>query len=394
MPDVIPLNDLMRANAPIRSELDREIGRVLDSGWFLRGRQVESFEEEWADYCGQKFCITCNSGTDALTLAAAALDISETSVQSNTSALTPIGLHRGGARIRIVDVLDDGRTGPELKNAVPVLLFGRAPSAAEARHRIFDAAHAHGWRPFAHATACWSFYPTKTLGGLGDGGAVTTNDPAAAGLMRDLCGRDDRFKDGRQITSRMDEIQAAVLRIKLKYLPSWLEQRREIAMRYRALLPPCAQLIADSRDDLHHLLVIRVEQRDQLQAYLSSHGVETKVHFPKPLHQLDGPWSDQFRQLPTAERWCRSILTLPCFPGLKETEIAYVADLIAGFYESSARHQERNPVTNGMAPQGLHCPAGKTLSFDGFSDAPCQPSLRTADAQYYRYKLTERGVAK
>jgi len=132
MPDVIPLNDLMRANAPIRSELDREIGRVLDSGWFLRGRQVESFEEEWADYCGQKFCITCNSGTDALTLAAAALDISETSVQSNTSALTPIGLHRGGARIRIVDVLDDGRTGPELKNAVPVLLFGRAPSAAEA----------------------------------------------------------------------------------------------------------------------------------------------------------------------------------------------------------------------------------------------------------------------
>jgi dTDP-4-amino-4,6-dideoxygalactose transaminase len=102
MADVIPLNDLMRAHAPIRSEQDRAIARVLDSGWFLRGREVKSFEEEWADYCGQKFCVACNSGTDALTLAAAALDIPETSVQSNTLALTALGLYRGGARIRIV----------------------------------------------------------------------------------------------------------------------------------------------------------------------------------------------------------------------------------------------------------------------------------------------------
>jgi dTDP-4-amino-4,6-dideoxygalactose transaminase len=333
MRDLIPLNDLRPIHAPIRTELERAIARVLDSSWFLRGRESEAFEDEWADFCGQKHCIVCNSGTDALTLAALAMNISKAHVQSNTLALTAIGLHHGGAEVTIVDVAADGRIAPEVENAVPVLLFGRSMSDSEARHRLFDAAHAHGWQPPAHATACWSFYPTKTLGALGDAGAVTTNDSTAALHMRELCGRDDRFRDGRQITSRMDEIQAAVLRVKLRYLRSWIEERREIAAQYRAMLPPSVQFVANSSDDLHHLFVIRVDRRDELSSYLLSRGVETKVHFPQPLHLLPGPWIIPLRPLPMAEQWSRSILTLPCYPGLKATEIKHATDLIASFYE-------------------------------------------------------------
>jgi dTDP-4-amino-4,6-dideoxygalactose transaminase len=333
MREKIPLNDLSRIHRPIHAELNRAMARVLDSNWFLRGREVDAFEEEWADFCGQKYCVVCNSGTDALTLAASAMDISEASVQSNTLALTAIGLHRGGVKVKIVDVDEDGRVQPDAENAVPVLLFGRQLAESEARHRLFDAAHAHGWRPPRRATACWSFYPTKTLGALGDSGAVTTDDPIAARQMRELSGRDDQLRDRRQITSRMDEIQAAVLRVKLKYLPSWIEERREVAASYCTLLPPWCQPVAKSVNDLHHLFVVRVKQRDRLGAFLLKHGVETKIHFQQPLHFQHGPWTNPVEPLPMAEQWCRSILTLPCFPGLKRAEIKYIADLIARFFE-------------------------------------------------------------
>lgn len=335
MPDKILLNDLSRIHAPIRAELNRAMARVLDSNWFLRGREVEAFEEEWADFCGQKYCVACNSGTDALTLAALAMDISEASVQSNTLALTAIGLHRGGVAVKIVDVDEDGRVGADAENAVPVLLFGRTATKSEARHRLFDAAHAHGWRPPSYATACWSFYPTKTLGALGDSGAVTTNDPVAARQMRELAGRDDQLRDRRQITSRMDEVQAAVLRVKIKYLPTWIEERREVAAQYCTLLPPWVQPVAGS-NDLHHLFVVRAEQRNQLRTFLAEGGVETKIHFPEPLHCQHGPWTNPSRPLPIAEQWCRSILTLPCFPGLSRAEIKYVTDLIARFFDHSS----------------------------------------------------------
>ena len=131
----------------------------------------------------------------------------------------------------------------------------------------------------------------------------------------------------------MDELQAAVLRAKLKYLPSWIEERREIAERYGTLLPPWVQPVVNSTNDLDHLFVVRVEQRDKLRAFLLSHGVETKIHFPEPLHLQFGPWTSPSRRLLMAEQWCRSILTLPCFPGLKRSEVKQVADLIATFFE-------------------------------------------------------------
>jgi len=315
--------------------MDAAIARVLDSGWFLRGREVEAFETEWAAFCGQRFCVACASGTDALTLAAMAMGISEASVQSNTLPLTAIGLHRGGAVVNVVDVGEDGRLRPDAGDAVPVLLYGRLPSASETRHRLFDAAHAHGWRPPPHATACWSFYPTKTLGALGDAGAVTTNDPDVAAQIREMCGRDDRLRDKRQMTSRMDEVQAAVLGVKLRYLRSWIEERRAVAAQYRAILPPGIRPVA-APEDLQHLFVAQVQQRDRMIAFLSANGVEAKVHFPDPLHRQRGPWTNPSKPLPVAEAWCGSILSLPCFPGLTQAEVKRVVDLIARFSETVA----------------------------------------------------------
>ena len=346
----IPLNDLARIHSPIRAELDRAVARVLDSGWFLRGREVTAFEDEWADYCGQKYCVACNSGTDALTIAALALRMSEANVQANTLSLTATGLYRAGVQINVVDIEPDGRINRDTENAVPVLLFGRYPTQSETRHTLFDAAHSHGWTPPSHATACWSFYPSKTLGALGDAGAVTSNDFDVAEMMRDLTGRDDQLRDGRQITSRMDEMQAAVLRVKLKHLPSWIEARRQIGAWYIENLPPNVQMVATAKADLHHLAVVRVDKRDELKAYLQSQGVETKIHFQNPLHRQQAPWGNKSARLPLAEQWCDSVLTLPCFPDMTTTELTRVKNLIEGFFEKS------HPRSNLKTPANLTLP--------------------------------------
>ena len=325
----IPFCDLSRANAPLQDDFARAFARVCDTGWFLRGPETIAFEEEWAAFCGQSFCVSCNSGTDALTLAALALEMRVARVQANTLALTAIGLMRGGATIEITDIGVDGRSIGRGADRVPVLLYGRAPGPGESDCVVFDAAHAHGWRPPAHAVACWSFYPTKSLGALGDGGAVTTNDRDLAKIMRALIGADDRLRDARQITSRMDEVQAAILRVKLARLPEWLEERRAIAARYREMLPLSTIPIGGDEGDLHHLFVVRTPGRNALQTHLAGRGVETKVHFPDPLHTQKAHWARPGVTLPVAEDWAASILTLPCYPGLREAEIQRVCECIA-----------------------------------------------------------------
>ncbi len=327
--------DLGPALAPIRRDIDAAIARVISSGWFLRGPETAAFEAEWAAYCGQAYCVTCNSGTDALTIAAIALNLASATIPANTLALTGIGLHRGGARVHLCDVDAEGRmlaaTAPD---RVPVLLFGHLPETSAVPPVLVDAAHAHGWKPTT--TAAFSFYPTKTLGALGDGGAVTTNDAALARHMQELCGRDDRLHDGRQITSRMDEIQAAVLRVKLRHLDRWLEERRKIGAHYQARLGPRGLCLP--QPSLHHLFVIQVTDRDSLAAHLAEAGVETKVHWQAPLHRLPGPWSHTGSMAGT-ERWCARILSLPCYPGLATDEIDYICDLIEAWDgQRSPRH--------------------------------------------------------
>jgi dTDP-4-amino-4,6-dideoxygalactose transaminase len=332
----VPFCDLTRANDALRADIDRAIARVIDSGWFLRGVETEAFEAEWAAYCGQTYCVSCNSGTDALTLAAAAMGMRKASVPANTLPLTAVGLARGGAQIVPDEVCEDGRLLNVGPHSVPVLLYGRMPSAGELACKLFDAAHAHGWKPPKNATVCWSFYPTKNLGAFGDGGAVTTNDPGFAATMRNLSGRDDRFHDAQQITSRMDEIQAAVLRVKLTRLDHWLEERQKLAALYMQDLPKQIHSVSIT-GDLYHLFVIRTDNRDDLKAYLAKQGVETKVHFPKPLHLQSAAWSRPDTRLSGAESWCQSVLSLPCFPGLKAAEIRHVCAIVAEWSRLQAR---------------------------------------------------------
>ena len=334
MTDIVPFCDLTRANHALRADIDQAISRVIDRGWFLRGAETDAFEAEWAAYCGQAHCVSCNSGTDALTLAATAMQLREAWVPANTLPLTAVGLARSGAQIVADEVGDDGRLVTIRPQSVPVLLYGRIPSAAELTCKLFDAAHAHGWRPPVDATACWSFYPTKTLGAYGDGGAVTTNDMEFAATMRKLSGRDDQFHDARQITSRMDEIQAAILRVRLRHLDDWLSERHRLANLYMQYLPEHVRCISSTTGDLHHLFVVRIESRDELKTYLASHGVETKVHFPKPLHRHSASWAQPKSQLPGADAWCQSVLSLPCFPGLTEAEVRRVSALVAKWCRS------------------------------------------------------------
>lgn len=324
-PPPVPFLDLARAHNAMRAELDAAIARVMDSQWFLRGPEVDAFEREWAAFCGQAHAVGCNSGTDALTIAATAMGLQRVEVPAATLPLTALGLQRGGAEVILKDVGDDGRLAEAGPDAVPVLFYGRPPNTVEAGARLFDAAHAHGWTVPHGAVAAWSFYPTKTLGALGDGGAVTTDDEGLAREMRMLCGRDDRLLDGRQVTSRMDEIQAAVLRVKLRHLPRWLDERQAIGAAYDRRLAPLG--ITLEGPSFHHLYVVRVAHRDVLAERMADRGVGVKVHWSLPLHRVPGSWN-RSGTFPMAEAWCASVLSLPCYPGLRDDEVARVCEVL------------------------------------------------------------------
>ena len=329
---LIPFCNLHRALDPIRHDIDKAISKVITNGWFLRGRETSAFEEEWALRCGQNYAVCCGSGTDALTLAATALNLRTAIIPANTLSLTGIGLHRAGVQVRLSEIDDDGRmlaaTEPD---AVPVLLFGRLPSSNEIGASLFDAAHAHGWKPIA--TAAFSFYPTKTLGALGDGGAVTTNNSALADEIRKLSGRDDILHDRRQLTSRMDEIQAAVLRIKLRHLDRWLAERASIGAHYDRRLGRCG--ITINGPSLQHLYVIRSMNRDNLAAHLKAAGIETKVHWRESLDTVPGPWVAQ-SNFAKSQQWSQSLLSLPCYPGLRLDEVDYICDIVEEYCATNA----------------------------------------------------------
>ena len=381
----IPFCDLSRALAPIRSDIDRAISEVLSSGWFLRGQETTAFEQEWALRCGQSYAVCCNSGTDALTLAALALNLKTAVIQANTLSLTGVGLSRAGVQVRLSDVDESGRmTQSRAPDAVPVLLFGRLPTKDESHALLVDAAHAHGWLPTT--TASFSFYPTKTLGALGDGGAVTTNDRHLADEIRKLSGRDDILHDKRQLTSRMDEIQAAVLRVKLRHLDEWLNDRSVIARRYDSRLSSLGLTIPGI--SLNHLYVIQVQQRDSLMSALKDAGVETKIHWEKSLNTVDGPWSSE-GFYPGTHQWSRSVLSLPCYPGLTQSEVDFICDVIESWCETSrlnvplskliadADKREGQTVVGRRFSQGTR-PVIRWIKGDGLDDHVTRAAIAQA----------------
>lgn len=370
---MIPVTDLSRAHAQIRAELDAAIQRVLDRNRFILGPEVEAFEQAFAATCGVRHAVGCASGTDAITLTLRAFDIGpgdEVIVPAFTATPTVAAVVAVGATPVFADVdprtrtLDPSsaatRITPHTRALLPVHLYGR-PADMDAlgalAHRsglllIEDAAQAHGarWRgrpagSLGHA-ACFSFYPTKNLGALGDAGAVTTNDGEIAARLRRLrdLGQAARYRHIEHSThSRLDELQAAVLMTKLPHLARWNAERQALAARYAELLadlpltrPPADDDVAQS---CWHLYVVQVAEREAVRERLAAAGVRTDVHYPTPVHLQPAYacYGNGAGSLPVSEHLAATALTLPLFPGLTEAEQEQVATALRAALAASAR---------------------------------------------------------
>lgn len=356
----VPFADLSRAAALEREDLEAAFSEVLASGRFVLGPEVAAFEEAFAAFAGARFGAGVASGTDALTLALSALGVGpgdEVITVSMTCAPTATGILRAGAAPVFVDVRDETLTmdpealeaalSPRTRAVVPVHLYGRPaamePIAAFARAHglriVEDCAQAHGALRNTRAVgsfgdaAAWSFYPTKNLGALGDGGMVTTDDEALAARLRRLRvygyeTRNDALEPG--FNSRLDEVQAALLLRRLVRLPAGNRRRQELAAIYDAGLSRAVRIPPTQGDDrpVHHLYVVRVADRDGLRRRLLERGIGTDVHYPRAVHQQPA-----FARLPrgplgVTERAVAEILSLPLYPELTDEEAHRVVEAV------------------------------------------------------------------
>lgn len=367
----VPLFDLRRQHEGLREEIAAALEGVFASATFVMGPNVQEFEREMAAYHGVRHAVGVASGTDALKLSLEALGVGpgdEVLVPSFTYAATAAAVCHVGARPVFVDSAPAGfnldpadaqrRITGRTRAMIPVHLYGEAAPMSE----LMAVAEAHGIaivEDVAQATGaawggrrlgslgrvgCFSFYPTKTLGGCGDGGMVITDDEEVAQRVRLLRHQADASVVGGEkyvhaavgYNSRLDEIQAAVLRVKLRRLDAWNARRIEHAQRYRARLSEAGvALPPESRDRSHvySLFTLRHERRDELQAHLAECGIGTAVYYRVPLH-LQQAYRDlgyQEGDLPVAERLAREALCIPVFPELRDEEVDRVAEAVAAF---------------------------------------------------------------
>jgi dTDP-4-amino-4,6-dideoxygalactose transaminase len=360
MPDVIALNDLGRHHAPLRAELETAMARVHDRGWYILGPEVEAFEREFAAYLGVAECIAVGNGTDALELALRALTVGQgetVATVANAGMYTTTAIRATGAVPAYVEI--DPATLEMDPAALRALVAERPPRAVVATHLygrvadvdalvriareqgiplIEDCAQAHGAKQGGRCAGahgllgCFSFYPTKNLGALGDAGAVVTDDRELAAKLRALrvYGWGAKYHCTMQggMNSRMDELQAAVLRAKLPHLDRWNLRRREIAARYTSairhpgiVVPP----FIDDGSDVAHLYVVRTKARESLRRHLKAAEVATDVHYPVPDHRQPGAGVVPPNGLAGTERACAEVLSLPCYPELTDAEVDVVA---------------------------------------------------------------------
>ena len=360
---MVPFLDVGASYRELQEQIDEAIGRVLASGWYILGAEVEAFESEFAEYCGARHCVGTANGLDALHLALRAMDVGpgdEVIVPSNTYIATWLAVTQCGATPVPVEPDEDTfNIDPSLIEAsitertkviLPVHLYGLPadldPILATARQHglrvLEDAAQAHGaryrgQRIGAHGDAvAWSFYPTKNLGAFGDGGAVTTNDPGLADRIRVLGNYGSRAKYVNEVpgfNSRLDPIQSAVLRVKLACLDEWNARRQKIAREFAVALSgtnlelPCRPAYADSA---WHLYVIRHPQRDELQAALRRLEIGTLIHYPIPPHRQGAYASREFAPgaFPLAERIAQEVLSLPIGPHLTTPQQEKVTEVL------------------------------------------------------------------
>lgn len=361
---MIPFLDIRASYLDLKLEIDAAIARVLDSGWYILGSEVEAFEAEWAEYCGSGYAVGVGNGLDALTLALRSLDIGfgdEVIVPSNTYIATWLAVLAVGAtpvpvepnptthniNYELVPPAITSRT----KAILPVHLYGLPADLdpiLQIAHTydlavVEDAAQAHGAkykgkRIGSHGDiVCWSFYPGKNLGAMGDAGAITTNRPDLADRIRVLRNYGSRKKYINEVSgvnSRLDPLQAAILRVKLKALDEWNKRRKEIAYIYNNHLDSnvvCNSSMPEWADPVWHLYVIRSSRRDQLQAHLVNADIQTLIHYPVSPHQQACCKELQYTHLPIATQLAKEVLSLPIGPHLANAQVESIVNAVNAF---------------------------------------------------------------
>jgi dTDP-4-amino-4,6-dideoxygalactose transaminase len=368
----VPLLDLQAQHATIRDEVVTAMLRVVDSQKFILGEDVQKLEEEVAAYSQAKYAIGCASGSDALSLALMALDVQpgeEVLTIPFTFFATAGAISRLGARPVFVDIEPGSfnmdmnrveealRAHPKVRAIIPVHLFGACADmdpllSIAKRHGVAvveDAAQSIGSEYKNHRAgtigdvACFSFFPSKNLGGYGDGGMLTTNDPARAERLKALRvhGRTGKYiHRWVGINSRLDALQAAVLRVKFRHLDGWTARRQENAALYSKLLSaakiPVRRPVVQAYQTRHvyNQYVVRCEQRDRLQGYLKDRGIGSEVYYPLSLH-LQECFADlgyKAGDFPVSERASEEVLALPVNPEVSGEDVAYICQTIQSFY--------------------------------------------------------------
>lgn len=370
---MIPFLNLKEVNMQYQVELKEACSRVVDSGWYIQGEEVAEFENEFAQYCGVRYCIGVANGLDALTLTLRAwkelgklVDGDEVIVQANTYIASILAITDNNLKPILIEPDPDtyNLTSKNIKNAItdrtkvilPVHLYGQISPMDEIieiaeRHQLLileDAAQSHGASfngrkcgAFGDAAA-FSFYPGKNLGALGDAGAITTNNEKLAETLRALCnyGSAKKYENiYRGVNSRLDEIQAAMLRVKLKYLDSETQKRRKVAYRYvseivneKITLPFLQDISALSFcNHVWHLFVIRCDTRDRLQGYLFQKDIQSLIHYPIPPHKQVAYSEYSHLNLPITDMIHDTILSLPMSSIMLDTEIDQVINVCNSF---------------------------------------------------------------
>ncbi len=353
----VPFLDLKAPYLELKDELDEAYSRVMNSGWYILGEEVEAFEHEFADYCGAKHCVGVANGLDALHLILRGYGIGagdEVIVPSNTYIATWLAISYAGATPVAVEPdidtynLDPDKIAaaitPRAKAIMPVHLYGQTAEmdaineiARKYNLKVIeDAAQAHGARYKNRRAgslgdaAGFSFYPGKNLGAFGDAGAVTTDDDDLADSLRVLRNYGSRVKYHNEIkgyNSRLDPLQAAFLRVKLKHLDEWNERRKTVAQKYFENLAEKSSVqlpfVAEECEPAWHLFVVRHRDRNGLQQFLKDNEIETLIHYPVPPHLSQAYAENEhgFGNLPVAENFARSVLSLPMSPHLTDDDL-------------------------------------------------------------------------
>lgn len=368
----IPLIDLSRQYFSIKEEIDEAVSRVIERGAFTLGSELELFEENFARFCGTKFAVGVGSGTDALHFALKALGVGqgdEVITVPNTFVATVEAILMCGARPVFADV--DERTynidifqlekalSERTKAIIPVHLYGQPAEMDEIisfaqKHNlkvVEDACQAHGARYMGKRVGsfgdagCFSFFPSKNLGAFGDGGVVVTDSQEIAEKVKRLRhhGHVDKFTHLEPgFCSRLHNLQAAVLNVKLNYLDEWNRKRQNLSALYTRLLkelPVKTPLVHERAEHVFHLFVVRVKERDLLRKFLEERGVQTGIHYPIPIHLQPAYRDLGYREgsFPVAETIAKQIVSLPLFPEMREEEVGAVVNAFKEFFHQSVR---------------------------------------------------------